>query len=240
MRPIATLVAVAATFATVVVDPRPSNAVQICGCKNSRGRISKIQINDPMQPQDCGASRTLVCWDEQGASVPVGVVAPFSGDVAPAGWLLCDGSALSRTTHQALFDVIQTSFGAGDGNSTFNIPDLRGRMATGMGTHAKVDTLGDSDGLGVASRTPEHSHTVNSHRHIVDNHSHHVEIWSGGEAFSYWSASHRYPKANYDNFAHGHAVIGETWGAAPGTSWEAPGTDARAPGYLTMNYIIKY
>lgn len=174
------------------------------------------------------------------SAMPAGSILPYAGSLPPAGWLPCDGSVVSRTEFAALFAVVGTTFGAGDGSSTFQLPDLRGRSAVGRGVHADVDALGESEGLAVASRTPSHAHVVDPHRHVVDNHSHHVEIWSGGEAFSYWSSGHRYPKANYDNFAHGHAVIGETWGAAPGTSWEAPGTSARSGAFLTTTYVIKY
>jgi len=59
--------------------------------------------------------------------VPPGVVLPFAGTSAPAGFLLCGGQAVSRATYAALFAAIGTTFGAGDGSTTFNLPDLRGR-----------------------------------------------------------------------------------------------------------------
>lgn len=52
-----------------------------------------------------------------------GFIAPFAGSTAPAGWLVCDGSAVSRTTYAKLFAVIGTTYGEGDGNSTFNLPN---------------------------------------------------------------------------------------------------------------------
>ena len=95
---------------------------------------------------------------------PTGVVMPFAGAAAPAGALLCDGAAVSRTTYAALFAVIGTTYGAGDGSTTFNVPDLKGRFPVGKGAHADVDALGDSDGLADASRTPKmaaHTHAQN-------------------------------------------------------------------------------
>jgi microcystin-dependent protein len=65
------------------------------------------------------------------SGVPVGVVIPFAGSAAPTDWLLCAGQAVSRTTFSALWDVIGTTYGAGDGSTTFNLPDLRGRVAAG-------------------------------------------------------------------------------------------------------------
>ena len=63
--------------------------------------------------------------------VPPGMVLPFAGAAAPEGFLLCDGSAVSRTTYGDLFAAIGTAYGAGDGSTTFNLPDLRGRVAAG-------------------------------------------------------------------------------------------------------------
>lgn len=61
-----------------------------------------------------------------------GVIFPFAGSVAPAGFLLCYGQAVSRTTYAALFAAIGTAFGVGDGTTTFNLPDLRGRAIAGL------------------------------------------------------------------------------------------------------------
>lgn len=63
--------------------------------------------------------------------VPPGMVVPYAGSTAPDGWLLCDGRTVSRTTYAALFAVIGTAYGAGDGSATFNLPDFRGRTAVG-------------------------------------------------------------------------------------------------------------
>ncbi len=60
--------------------------------------------------------------------MPTGVILPYGASNAPNGWLLCDGSAISRTTFANLFAIVGTSFGTGDGSTTFNLPDLRGRF----------------------------------------------------------------------------------------------------------------
>ena len=65
---------------------------------------------------------------------PVGGMIPYAGASAPTGWLLCDGSAVSRTTYHALFQAIGTSWGAGNGSTTFNLPDARGAAPVGVGT----------------------------------------------------------------------------------------------------------
>lgn len=74
-------------------------------------------------------TRTVV--DLGMTSFPVGTVLSFAGSTAPTDWLLCAGQAVSRTTFAALFAVVGTTYGAGDGSTTFNVPDLRGRVAAG-------------------------------------------------------------------------------------------------------------
>jgi microcystin-dependent protein len=65
--------------------------------------------------------------------MPIGSVVPYAGSTTPTnkGWLLCDGSAVSRTTYAALFALISTTYGIGDGSTTFNLPDCTGRVVAG-------------------------------------------------------------------------------------------------------------
>ena len=67
--------------------------------------------------------------------VPVGTVSLWSGAAAPTGFLLCDDSAISRTTYAGLFALISTTYGEGNGTTTFNVPDLRDRVPLGKGTN---------------------------------------------------------------------------------------------------------
>ena len=66
-----------------------------------------------------------------GSKTPSGTVQPFTGVAAPAGYLLCDGSVVSRSTYSELFSIIGTSHGEGDGSTTFHLPDYRGRFLRG-------------------------------------------------------------------------------------------------------------
>lgn len=100
------------------------------------------------------------------AAIPTGTLTAFAGVTAPAGWLVCDGSAISRSTYSDLFGVIGTSYGAGDGSTTFNLPDLRGRVVVGYaasGGHPDVSTLGNNDGVAEQYRRPKHRHTPHQH-----------------------------------------------------------------------------
>jgi microcystin-dependent protein len=130
-----------------------------------------------------------------GGSVPTGTGFDWFGGAAPAGYLLCDGSAVSRATYAALFGVVGTQYGAGDGSTTFNLPDCRGRATVGLGTHADVATLGQSEGSAVANRRPKHPHTLSgapgvgslaipNHAHAINDpsHVHQAQNWEFGTA----------------------------------------------------------
>ena len=108
------------------------------------------------------------------SSMPAGSVTAFAGSSAPTGWLLCAGQAVSRTTYAALFAVIGTTYGSGNGSTTFNLPDLRGRVPAGVdnmgGTDAGrldwANTLGTNGGeqkhTMTLSELVAHSHTTQS------------------------------------------------------------------------------
>ena len=78
---------------------------------------------------------SLVAGGTLYADAPIGAIQAFGGSSAPAGWLLCQGQAISRTTYAALFAVIGTAYGAGDGSTTFNLPDPREAALVGAGTN---------------------------------------------------------------------------------------------------------
>ena len=89
---------------------------------------------------------------------PAGITIPFAGKIAPAGWLACDGKAVSRTIYKKLFDVIGTLYGSGDGRTTFNLPNMTGYTVIG-GTGAQVGTkIGESAHLLTVGEMPNHSH----------------------------------------------------------------------------------
>ena len=77
-----------------------------------------------------------------GSEVPAGTMQMFAGNTIPAGWLLCDGSAVSRTDYAKLFSAIGTTWGAGDGSTTFNLPNSIGRFAEGAATSGSYKSAG--------------------------------------------------------------------------------------------------
>jgi microcystin-dependent protein len=103
--------------------------------------------------------------------VPTGVIFPFAGSAAPSGWLICDGTAVSRTTYAALFTAIGTTYGAGDGSTTFNLPNATDRVIVGKG--AAKTTLGGTGGQtsatpgGTVGSTTLAESQIPAHRHLV-------------------------------------------------------------------------
>jgi microcystin-dependent protein len=88
------------------------------------------------------------------SSVPSGALMPYAGSSAPSGWLLSAGQAVSRSTYAALFTAISTTYGAGDGSTTFNLPDLRGRAAFGVDNmNGSTASRVTSGGSGVTGTT---------------------------------------------------------------------------------------
>jgi microcystin-dependent protein len=112
--------------------------------------------------------------DADNLARPVGEIKIWPTATAPSKFLLCAGQAISRTGYSALFAVIGTTFGAGDGTTTFNVPDLRGRFPLGLDnmggtsanreTDAAADTIGGSGGAETvtltAAQLPAHLHPI--------------------------------------------------------------------------------
>jgi len=94
---------------------------------------------------------------------PAGTIITFGGTSAPTGYLACDGSEVSRTTYSALFSALSTTWGVGDGSSTFNLPDLRGAFLRGSGSQTYTNTYnGGSVGAKSIDKVKTHSHEFRS------------------------------------------------------------------------------
>ena len=122
--------------------------------------------------------------------MPSGSIITYGGSSAPTGWLICDGSAISRSTYATLFGILSTTYGVGDGSSTFNIPDIRGRVPAGKESSASrltsgvsgltSTTLGNTGGAeGVTLTSAQsgivgHTHglTMNAHTHTFTGNAH--------------------------------------------------------------------
>jgi microcystin-dependent protein len=141
---------------TVNVDTLGAKALK----KNTAGTLADVASGDLPAGMVVEAlfSTADDCFVAQGVvglnAAPPGIIAPYAGSTAPTGWLLCFGQNVSRTTFAALFAALGTTYGAGDGSTTFGLPDLRGRAIAGKddmgGTAASRLTSGAS---GIAGAT---------------------------------------------------------------------------------------
>jgi len=242
-----------------------ANAVSISGgsiagttdidaARITSGFIAQIRLGS-----GSGGAGQKVLLDNQtwGVSVPVGSGFVWYTNSAPTGFLMCDGSAVSRTTYSDLFAVIGTTFGVGNGSTTFNVPDLRQRLPLGKAVSGTGSTLAATGG------NIDHTHTETAHTHSIavdGSHLHtvnsHVHTWgnvnTGGPSFNTLVNFGTEVEVGGSSHTHGLGLFGTT-AESPLTDSQGthshggitgPGTGgttgANNPPYLVVNYIIKH
>jgi microcystin-dependent protein len=178
---------------------------------------------------------SLKYWDGSvwnGAiTAPTGSVQSYAGSSAPTGWLLCFGQNVSRTTYADLFAVISTTYGSGDGSTTFGLPDLRGRVPAGL------DNMGGSDAgrldwantLGTSGGSQTHTLTTSE----IPSHSH---AQTGS-----WTSSTTHSHAGLGGGAAEGPNPGNTGATGMGSTQNTGGGGAHnnMQPTLLLNYIIK-
>jgi microcystin-dependent protein len=187
-----------------------------------------------------------------GGITPTGTILPFASDTPPTGWLLCDGSDMSRGDYPDLFAVCGETYGAGDGSTTFTIPDLADRIPVGKGsTKTSLGSKGGAidmtpsgslSGGAVSSRTlcnqqlPSHNHGGGNHNHTFCATSIHVGAsWAAGgggnHGNGYINSSGTIINSCGLGCSHDHAFVQPSF-TGSSMSIEQP--------YTVINYIIKY
>jgi microcystin-dependent protein len=155
---------------------------------------------------------------------PTGGLIMWGTGTAPSGWLLCAGAAVSRTTYSALFAVIGTTFGVGDGTTTFNLPNYTNRSPYGTTVGA---TGGSADAV-VVSHTHTATVTDPGHTHTLTNLATYQDTVSGG-------GIPIQTRTNSNN-----TTVSAVTGISVANSTEGvSGTNANLPPYLGINFIIK-
>ena len=148
---------------------------------------------------------------------PVGATVAWGGAAVPAGWLRADGTAVSRVTYAELFAVVGTTYGAGDGSTTFNVPDLRQRFPLGQATAGTGSAIASTGGAidhahGVPSHShslsadPGHTHDFASHLHSIPGHNHGSSL-SGTSMTAGGSHNHQGSSGRYFIIANGSGTL---------------------------------
>jgi microcystin-dependent protein len=169
-----------ATFRTGANQTADASTIEVDGSagflrvKSSGISSNELATDSVITAKIQDGAVTAAKLDSAATSVlmPIGVIMPYAGASAPTGYLFCDGDAVSRATYSDLFGIIGVTYGAGDGSTTFALPDLRGRVIAGqddMGgssannlTDAQADQLGGTLGNETHTLTttelPAHTH----------------------------------------------------------------------------------
>lgn len=191
--------------------------------------VGGIKVGDGLSIADGVLSVTTVAPIDL---VPTGAVMAFAGGSAPTGWLICNGAAISREVYSNLFAAIGATYGAGNGLTTFNLPDLRGEFVRGLDAGRGVDA-GRVLGSSQASANLSHSHSGSSNETGAHTHSYTDTQVTPGESGTMPSDEGDWVKYSVASTTgssgnHSHIITISNSGA----------TEAR-PRNIAMNYIIK-
>jgi microcystin-dependent protein len=190
----------------------------------------------------------------------VGEISMWATATAPSGYLLCDGTAVSRSTYSSLFAVLSTTFGTGDGTTTFNLPDFRDRMPIGAGTTYAANSSGGSANASVIShnhggstaadashthtfsgtssgQSASHTHSMNYYMDDANGNNGYIGVVDGDNAIS-----SNYQTGSTSN-DHTHTYSGTTSAGSSHshtiTTDGVAGTNLNLPPYRGIYFIIK-
>ena len=165
--------------------------------------------------------------------IPTATIVPWSDSSVPTGFLECNGSAVSRTTYSALFAIVGTTYGAGDGSSTFNVPDLQDNVPVGKSNNKALASTGGANTVTSTGNVAGSTANATLSTAQLASHSHSVNGGNSDPPFSQIVTSGRTGTINTSNTGSGsgHAHNMSANFAGDATSVLQP--------YLTIIYIIK-
>lgn len=252
------LVSVVQGWFNVILGPVDTNGVSIANAFAGTNRFMEIQIgtNAPFSPrqqvlsapyalhagsaevantatfaQTAQAALTAGVATNAVNGIPAGSILSYAGSSSPSGFLACDGAAVSRGVYAALFAAIGTTYGAGDGTTTFNVPDMRGRFPAGV-------NAADTNFANLALVGGETAHTLTYDEMPSHNHGD-ITDWEVNDS----------PNANENYGNPGNRFAVANVGLRSGSRYYSQFTTSNAgggkphnnlPPFVTVNYIIKY
>ena len=192
------------------------------------------------------------------AGSPTGTLNPFAGASAPTGWLLCDGTAVSRTLYADLFTVVGTAYGAGNGSTTFNLPDFGGRVPVGLdASDSSMNQLGETGGSKTHTLTqaelPAHSHSINHNHASATTSSRSVSLYgSFSPDHAHAGGVNRIAQSGIDDpggsntqhtaggtDSHSHTFDVPSYSGTSGSTGSGNAHSIQNP-FIAVNYIIKF
>jgi microcystin-dependent protein len=261
-----------ATYTTHIVDPLDPSAVPNTNpvILDAQGRANvfvqdgvgyKFTLTDALDNLIWTQDNVMVPEIEPApvpSAVPPGGIVMYGAATAPAGWLLCNGAAVSRSTYSGLFAIIGETFGAGNGSTTFNTPDFRQRMPLGVAASGTGNVLGL---LGIGGAI-DHTHTGPSHTHVIDAHVHEMAAHTHTVPHNGWTTAETTPpnagvlqaggsgvgsestvgQATAANVTGGSAVTNTALNTGASLATQAGGTAVTGtanPPFLPVYFIIK-
>ena len=242
-------------------ENKEENLLEVGGGTDDGGRINALELT-----KDGNLKVSGEVEDGYGnrlsnaVAAPIGALQMYAGQTAPSGWLLCQGQAISRTDYAQLFAVIGTTYGDGDGSTTFNLPDMQDRFPVGAGSNYNLNSKGGEDSVTLTDLEVAHGHgftaptvgggaTTSGGMSANAKHSHSFEYAQYGRqtgsstasALQYSGSSKATSEADISHThsipAHSHTVTGGGVANLGGTSADRTAHENRPP-YIGINFII--